>query len=98
MATGASQIAETTPLLSDSHASISRYSTQGEDGAPLGLEAALKAPEEDETTWGQEAKLLSKYSGPLILTYFLQYSFHLTAVLVVGHLGTKELGAISIAK
>ena len=98
MATGASQIAETTALLSDRHASIPGFSTHDENGGISGLEAGLKAPEEDATTWFEEAKLLSRYSWPLILTYTLQYSFNLVAILIVGHLGTKELGAISLAK
>ena len=111
MASGAAPLSEATPLLTDRRASfaqtnpgltdrrmsISRYSTRSEvpDAA---LEDGLKAPKEDLTTWREETKLLSKYSWPLILTYGLQYSFNLAVVLVVGHLGTKELGAISLAK
>ena len=44
-----------------------------------------------------EAKLLAKRSLPLIGTYLLQYSFHLVTIFVVGHIGTRELGAVSLA-
>ena len=38
-----------------------------------------------------------KYSVPLCLTYVLQYSFSLVTIFVVGHIGTDELGAVSLA-
>ncbi|PZC99367.1 MatE domain containing protein [Pyrenophora tritici-repentis] len=49
------------------------------------------------TTAGQEARLLLKYSVPLMGTYLLQYSFSLVTIFVVGHIGTDELGAVSLA-
>ena len=49
------------------------------------------------TTRKQEAKLLFKSSVPLVLTYLLQYSFSLVTIFVVGHIGTNELGAVSLA-
>lgn len=53
--------------------------------------------EESSTTAGTEAKLLLKYSIPLMGTYLLQYSFSLVTIFVVGHIGTDELGAVSLA-
>ncbi|KAF2185746.1 MATE efflux family protein [Zopfia rhizophila CBS 207.26] len=50
-----------------------------------------------ETSAGQEARLLFKFSVPLTLTYLLQYSFSLVTIFVVGHIGTDELGAVSLA-
>lgn len=41
--------------------------------------------EELGTTARQEAKLLFKYSVPLMGTYLLQYSFSLVTIFVVGH-------------
>lgn len=41
--------------------------------------------------------ILRKYSIPLCLTYVLQYSFSLVTIFVVGHIGTSELGAVSLA-
>jgi MATE family multidrug resistance protein len=41
--------------------------------------------EELVTTARQEAKLLFKYSVPLMGTYLLQYSFSLVTIFVVGH-------------
>ncbi|KAF2793720.1 MATE efflux family protein [Melanomma pulvis-pyrius CBS 109.77] len=49
------------------------------------------------TTSSKEAKLLFKYSVPLALTYLLQYGFSLVTIFVVGHIGTNELGAVSLA-
>ncbi|EXJ77176.1 hypothetical protein A1O3_10334 [Capronia epimyces CBS 606.96] len=67
------------------------YGTAGEEEAVLDKGADL------ETDWKAETGLLARYSGPLILTYILQYSFSLVTVLVAGRLGTKELGAASLA-
>jgi MATE family multidrug resistance protein len=53
--------------------------------------------EEVHTTAGKEARLLAKYSLPLMVTYLLQYSFSLVTLFVVGHIGTDELGAVSLA-
>jgi MATE family multidrug resistance protein len=50
-----------------------------------------------EMTAGKEARLLAKYSLPLMVTYLLQYSFSLITLFVVGHIGTDELGAVSLA-
>jgi MATE family multidrug resistance protein len=53
--------------------------------------------EEVQTTMGIEARLLAKNSLPLMITYLLQYSFSLVTLFVVGHIGTDELGAVSLA-
>ncbi|KAI1337393.1 MATE efflux family protein [Xylariaceae sp. FL0016] len=50
-----------------------------------------------ETTWQREAKTIATYSRSLILTSLLQYSVNITSMFTVGHLGTMELGAISLA-
>lgn len=49
-----------------------------------------------QTTWKREAKVLGKYSRSLILTFLLQYSLPMASVFVVGHIGTIELGAVSL--
>ena len=49
------------------------------------------------TTWQREAKVLSRYSGPLIVTFLLQYSLTVASIFTVGHLGKVELGAVSLA-
>lgn len=49
-----------------------------------------------KTTWQREAKVLGRYSRSLILTFFLQYSLTVASVFTVGHLGTIELGAVSL--
>jgi hypothetical protein len=65
---------------------------------PDELEALLGQDEEEiETSAGKEAWLLCKYSVPLMVTYLLQYGFSLVTIFVVGHIGTDELGAVSLA-
>ncbi|KAL8969761.1 MAG: hypothetical protein Q9183_001840, partial [Haloplaca sp. 2 TL-2023] len=49
------------------------------------------------TTWQREAKVLSRYSAPLILTFLLQYSLTVASIITVGRLGRAELGATSLA-
>lgn len=50
-----------------------------------------------KTTWQREAKVLARYSGPLLLTFLLQYSLTVASIFTVGHLGKVELGAVSLA-
>lgn len=50
-----------------------------------------------KTTWRREAKVIGRYSAPLIVTFLLQYSLTVASVFVVGHLGKVELGAVSLA-
>lgn len=49
------------------------------------------------TTWQREITVLVRYSGPLILTFLLQYSLTVASVFSVGKLGTNELAAVSLA-
>lgn len=48
-----------------------------------------------KTTWQREAKTVASYSGPLIVTFFLQYSINVASIFAVGHIGRIELGAVS---
>lgn len=50
-----------------------------------------------KTTWQRELKVLGRYSGPLVLTFLLQYSLTVASIFTVGHLGKVELGAVSLA-
>lgn len=50
-----------------------------------------------KTTWQREAVVLARYSRSLILTFLLQYSLTVTSIFTVGHIGTIELGAVSLA-
>lgn len=49
-----------------------------------------------KTTWQREAKVLGRYSAPLIMTFLLQYSLTVASIFTVGHLGKVELGAVSL--
>ncbi|KAI9854624.1 MAG: hypothetical protein M1830_006520, partial [Pleopsidium flavum] len=50
-----------------------------------------------KTTWQREAKVIGKYSAPLVVTFLLQYSLTVASIFTVGHLGKIELGAVSLA-
>lgn len=50
-----------------------------------------------QTTWQREAKVIARYSGPLMVTFILQYSLTVASIFTVGHIGTVELGAVSLA-
>ena len=50
-----------------------------------------------KTTWQREAKVIGRYSAPLVLTFLLQYSLTVASIFTVGHLGKIELGAVSLA-
>lgn len=49
------------------------------------------------TTWGRETMVIGKYAAPLIATFLLQYSLTVSSIFTLGHLGKKELGAVSLA-
>ncbi|KAL1955441.1 hypothetical protein VTO42DRAFT_8534 [Malbranchea cinnamomea] len=49
------------------------------------------------TTWKREAKVLARYTAPLMVTFLLQYSLTVASVFTVGHLGKTELAAVSLA-
>jgi MATE family multidrug resistance protein len=50
-----------------------------------------------QTSWQREAKVLTKYSRSLIVTFILQYSLTMASIFTVGHIGKVELGAVSLA-
>lgn len=49
------------------------------------------------TTWQREAKTITGYAAPLMVTFVLQYSLTVASIFTVGHLGKIELGAVSLA-
>ena len=57
------------------------------------------AVEDDKvtSTFRHEAKVLGRSSVPLVVTFLLQASEQFSTVFVLGHLGTKELGASSLS-
>jgi MATE family multidrug resistance protein len=50
-----------------------------------------------QSTWWRETQVIGKYSLPLMVTFLLQYSLTVASIFTVGHLGTIELGAASLA-
>lgn len=50
-----------------------------------------------QTTWQREALVIGQYATPLVLTFLLQYSLTVASIFTVGHLGKRELGAVSLA-
>ncbi|KAB8223304.1 mate-domain-containing protein [Aspergillus novoparasiticus] len=49
------------------------------------------------TTWRREAQVIGKNAAPLMATFLLQYSLTVASIFTLGHLGKKELGAVSLA-
>ncbi|KAB8261359.1 mate-domain-containing protein [Aspergillus pseudonomiae] len=49
------------------------------------------------TTWRREARVIGKNAAPLMATFLLQYSLTVASIFTLGHLGKKELGAVSLA-
>lgn len=95
---------ETTALLADAGTeSIRRTISRDSYNKPYGTTDDDEEAQdgfietEIETTWQKELILLAQYSGPLILTYALQYSYSLLIVYMSGHIGAEELAAASIA-
>ena len=85
---------ETTPLLGDPSRS---YGGQDDpETLDKRWEEAVAAGR-IKTTWQREAKVIGRYSAPLIATFVLQYSLTVASIFVIGHLGTVELGAVSLA-
>lgn len=87
-------MAETAPLLGNANGPDS-----GQD-APADIdkqwEEAVRRGD-IRTTWQREAKVLLRYSAPLVLTFLLQYSLNVASVFTVGHIGKIELGAVTLA-
>ncbi|KAL1992390.1 hypothetical protein VTN49DRAFT_4422 [Thermomyces lanuginosus] len=54
-------------------------------------------PGQIQTNWRRETKIIGKYTLPLIVTFVLQYSLTVASIFAVGHLGTVELAAVSLA-
>lgn len=61
------------------------------------IQQGEEADDKSATAWKKELKVLLKYSLPLILSSILQYTLTGTSVIAVGHLGKKELGAVTLA-
>ncbi|KIX08604.1 uncharacterized protein Z518_03260 [Rhinocladiella mackenziei CBS 650.93] len=85
---------ETAPLLGDSNLPY------GGQGDPKNINAKWEeavAAGMIHTTWQREAKVIARYSAPLMVTFILQYSLTVASIFTVGHIGTVELGAVSLA-
>lgn len=85
---------ETAPLLGDS--SLPYGGQDDPNTIKQKWEEAVKEGK-IQTTWQREAKTLSSYSLPLMATFLLQYSLTVASIFTVGHIGTAELGAVSLA-
>ena len=85
---------ETAPLLGDGSLPYG-----GQDDPSLIKQKWEEAVKEGkiQTTWQREAKTLVRYSLPLMATFLLQYSLTVASIFTVGHIGTPELGAVSLA-
>lgn len=94
---GPDSATETTALLASSTALGNHVSDNvSDDEVGSKWEEAVEAGL-IHTTWRREAKVLSKYTVPLMITFILQYSLTVASIFTVGHLGKVELGAVSLA-
>ena len=59
-------------------------------------EQAIESGKPINTSYIREAKVLAKDAAPLVFTFLLQNSLALCSVFSVSHLGTKELGGITL--
>ncbi|KAM9936293.1 hypothetical protein OXX80_004156 [Metschnikowia pulcherrima] len=76
------------------------HGTHGSFGSDSKSKASLFAKEDFaglHTTFSVEARMLGRYSLPLIVTFVLEHLFSIISLLVVGHLGKNELAAVSLA-
>ena len=89
-----SNLSETTPLIGNPELPYGGHDTP--EMLNKKWEEAVAAGD-IRTTWQREAKVLSRYAAPLMITFFLQYSLTIASIVTVGHLGIAELGACSLA-
>lgn len=79
---------ETTPLLAAPHDHSKEIAQAWEQACASGS---------IHTTWQRETTVLLHYASPLLLAFILQYSLIVAPVFTVGHIGTVELGSVSLA-
>lgn len=79
---------ETSALLGDRPLDNDEIDRKWEEAVTAGL---------IHSSWQREARVIGQYSLPLIVTFLLQYSLTVASIFTVGHLGTVELGAVSLA-
>lgn len=89
---------ETTPLLMDPDANVDRRPYGGQDSPTIidaKWEEAVVAGT-IQTSYRREAKVLARYSRPLVFTFLLQYSLPVASVFALGHWGAVELSGVSL--
>ncbi len=80
---------------------LRRQSVATETESTLGNETAdeqsglLQDGGQLTTSRYEEAKAITMWSGPLIVTYLIQRSVNVMGVIAVGRIGPQELGAVS---
>jgi len=87
---------ETTPLLKTISHTKPGHENCGHEHLNEQWDAAVAAGQ-IKTTWQREALTIVNYSRSLILTFLLHYSVTVASIAVAGSLGTKELGAVTLA-
>ncbi|KAL2869205.1 MATE family efflux transporter [Aspergillus lucknowensis] len=87
--------AETTALLGGAGGSSGYKAVDAEDIDRKWEEAVIAGL--IHTTWRREAKVVGRNAAPLVVTFLLQYSLTVASIFTLGHLGKRELGAVSLA-
>ncbi|QIW95755.1 hypothetical protein AMS68_001273 [Peltaster fructicola] len=88
------EASETAPLLSDRN---QPYGGQADANTVSQKWDEAVREGKIHTSWQREAKVLVGYSLPLMATFLLQYSLTVASIFALGHLGTTELAAASLA-
>ncbi|KXT00872.1 hypothetical protein AC578_978 [Pseudocercospora eumusae] len=81
--------------------SIVRLMEANGDDPRLASESSPLLPKSDENAIPEvslkvEASILLRYSGPLVVTYFLQYAYQLIILAVAAQLSTEEIAGVSL--
>lgn len=85
------EASETSALLSNSGDARERHESLNRQWEEAVAAGKIK------TTWQRESMTILRYSGPLTITFILQYSLPVASIFTVGHIGKVELGACSLA-
>ncbi|RAK97524.1 MATE family efflux transporter [Aspergillus ibericus CBS 121593] len=95
MRLGSASAAETASLLGGERRGSQYESVDSEEIDKKWEEAVMAGL--IQTTWKREAQVIGKNAAPLVVTFLLQYSLTVASIFTLGHLGKKELGAVSLA-
>ncbi|KJZ72200.1 hypothetical protein HIM_08465 [Hirsutella minnesotensis 3608] len=96
-ATWGNACTETSPLLQNPDLATAPNCAQTDEDCAERRENIVDESCRLTTSWQLEAKTITMWSAPLIVTHLLQRSISVSSVFAVGRIGPTELGAVSLA-